>query len=72
MLGAALGLARALEIIGEGRVGADVTTPPQLQDLVGRRVTRRELEDLGARAEGDDLVISYGGQDWLLSLSPDA
>jgi hypothetical protein len=53
---------------GEHRVGMDVVTPPQLQELAGKRISRQQLEELGARRESDDTVITYDGQDWVLDL----
>ena len=53
---------------GEHRVGMDVVMPPQLQELVGKRISRQQLDELGARREGDDTVITHGGQDWVLDL----
>ncbi|GEM_PF-5261461 len=56
---------------GEHRVGMDVVMPAQLQALVGQKVTRQQLDDLGARREGDDLVLTYGDQDWVITLQPE-
>ena len=55
--------------VGEHRTGLNVVMPPELQALVGKTVTRQQLEDMGARSEGDNMVVTYGDQDWVLQLS---
>jgi hypothetical protein len=49
----------------------DVVMPAQLQALVGQKLTRQQLDNLGARREGDDLVLTYGDQDWVITLQPE-